>query len=82
MRAGRVRVLRERLPELRAETLLVFLFASKECEECASSGQPPGFFRKEGKENDRGEGPTDETRVDGRTSDPRRRRVKTHVRAR
>jgi hypothetical protein len=81
VRAGRVRVLRERLPELRAETLLVFLFASKECEECASSGQPPGFG---GKENDRGDpqGPTDETRVDGRTSDPRRRRVKTHVRAR
>ena len=57
VRAGRVRVLRERLPELRAETLLVFLFASKECEECASLGQPPGSG---GKENDRG--PTDETR--------------------
>ena len=36
VRAGRVRVLRERLPELRAETLLVFLFASKACEEGVS----------------------------------------------
>jgi hypothetical protein len=73
-----VRVLRERLPELRAETLLVFLFASKECEECASLGQPPGLEEKKTTEG----GPTDETRVDGRTSDPRRRRVTTHVRAR
>ena len=36
VRAGRWRVLRERLPELRAETLLVFLFASKACEEGVS----------------------------------------------
>ena len=64
MRAGRWRVLRERLPELRAETLLVFLFASKACEE--------GVSRRalEEKKTTEGTGPTDETRVDGRTSDP------------
>ena len=76
MRAGRVRVLRERLPELRAETLLVFLCAEcEECEECASAGQPPGSFLEKEKKTTEGTHPTrgpDETRVhSGRTSDPR-----------
>jgi hypothetical protein len=77
VRAGRVRVLRERLPELRAETLLVFLFASKECEECASLGQPPpGLEEKKTTEGTHRRDP-------GRRTDERpSRRVKTHVRAR